>query len=444
MAHAAAVAMQADETRARDAIYRKVAWRLMPFILLCYIANYIDRTNIGLAQLHLRSDLGFTEVTYGIGVGLFFVGFILFEIPSNMLLDRIGARKTLLRIMVGWGAVSAATMFVRTPAEFYLARMLLGMAEAGFFPGILLYLTYWFPSARRTRMTALFFLGLPLSGIVGSPLSGWIMHAFAGVYGLKSWQWLFLLEGVPSVLLGIAAFVYLQDRPTDAPWLSAEEKATIAADLASEQSAKARESHPSRLAFVQALRDPRVYVLGLVGCGTYTLANAVSFWSPLLISASGVKDVLNVGLLAGIPPLVGVLAMLVVGWHSDKTLERRWHAACAEFAAAASLVALSMMVGNPYVTVALITVMTAAHYCGLTVFWSVPSVYLSERTKAAGIAMVTAMGSTAAALTPAMLGWIKVHTGSLSLGLQISAGIITLAGIVLLVGIPARVLRESH
>ena len=156
------------------------------------------------------------------------------------------------------------------------------------------------------------------------------------------------------------------------------------------------------------------------------------------------KDVLNVGLLAGIPPLVGVLAMLVVGWHSDKTLERRWHAACAEFAAAASLVALSMMVGNPYVTVALITVMTAAHYCGLTVFWSVPSVYLSERTKAAGIAMVTAMGSTAAALTPAMLGWIKVHTGSLSLGLQISAGIITLAGIVLLVGIPARVLRESH
>jgi len=238
MAQAALETAIAAAAGTRDATYRKVAWRLMPFILLCYVANYIDRTNIGIAQIHLRTDLGFTEDVYGIGVGLFFVGFILFEIPSNMLLQRIGARKTLLRIMVGWGVVSAATMFVRTPFEFYTARVLLGMAEAGFFPGVLLYLTYWFPSTRRTRMTALFFLGLPLSGIVGAPLSGWIMHAFAEVQGLKSWQWLFLLEGIPSILLGLAAFAYLQDRPADATWLTAGEKATIAADLAREQAAK--------------------------------------------------------------------------------------------------------------------------------------------------------------------------------------------------------------
>ena len=213
----------AVQPTAADATYRKVAWRLMPLILLCYVANYIDRTNIGIAQLVLRTDLGFSAQVYGIGVGLFFVGFVLFEIPSNILLDRIGARRTLLRIMVGWGAVSALTMFVRTPVEFYVARILLGMAEAGFFPGILLYLTYWFPSARRTRMTAVFFLGLPLSGIVGAPLSGWILHAFAGVGGLRGWQWLFMLEGIPSVLLGIAVFFLLQDRPADAAWLTADD-----------------------------------------------------------------------------------------------------------------------------------------------------------------------------------------------------------------------------
>jgi D-galactonate transporter len=446
VAQAAALDGAVGVGAAADATYRRVAWRLMPFILLCYVANYIDRTNIGIAQLSLRTDLGFSDQVYGIGVGLFFIGFILFEVPSNMLLDRIGARKTLLRIMVAWGAVSAATMFVRTPAEFYAARILLGMAEAGFFPGILLYLTYWFPSARRTRMTALFFLGLPLSGIIGSPLSGWIIHTFADVQGLRGWQWLFLLEGIPSILLGVCAMFVLQDRPADAAWLTPDEKALLAADLVAEQAAKAGQAgaHGHSGALLQALRDPRVYVLGLVGCGTYTLANAVSFWSPLIINASGVKDVLDVGLLSGIPPLVGVAAMLIVGWHSDKTLERRWHAACAEFVAAGALVALSLTIGRPYLTVALIAVMTAAHYCGLTVFWSVPSVYLSDRAKAGGIALVTAMGSTAAALTPALLGWIRVETGSLSLGLQISAAITTTAGIVLLAGVPARALRERR
>ena len=439
---AMALAGSVDAAAAKDAIYRKIAWRLMPFILLAYVANYIDRTNIGIAQLALRTDLGFSDQVYGIGVGLFFVGFIVFEVPSNILLHRIGARKTLLRIMVGWGLISALTMFVRTPTQFYGARILLGMAEAGFFPGILLYLTYWFPSARRTRMTALFFLGLPLSGIIGSPLSGWIMHTFVDVGGLRNWQWLFLLEGIPSIVLGVAAFFLLKDRPEDAPWLSADEKAIVAADLAAEQAGKTVKHEGGSV--LQALRDPRVYILGLVGCGTYTLANAVSFWSPLLINASGVKNVLDVGLLAAIAPFVGVLAMLVVGWHSDLTLERRWHAACALFCASAALIGLSLTVGSPYITVLLITVMTAGHYCGLTVFWSVPSVYLSDRAKAGGIAAVTAMGSTAAALTPALLGWIRTETGSLSLGLQISAAIITCAALVLLIGIPAKALRERH
>jgi MFS family permease len=421
-------------------VYGKVAWRLMPFILLCYMANYIDRTNVGIAQIHLRTDLGFSDQIYGFGVGLFFVGFILFEIPSNILLERIGARKTLLRIMTCWGVVSSGTMFVHTPMEFYAARLLLGMAEAGFFPGILLYLTYWFPSGRRTRMTALFLLGIPVAGIVGGPLSGWIMHAFGGVLGLKSWQWLFLLEGIPAIALGLGSFFVLQDRPSEAAWLTAAEKELIASELAQEQAAKTH--HVGADSLLYALRDPRVYVLGLVACGSYTLSNAVSFWSPLMINASGVKNVLNVGLLSGIPPLAGVIVMLVVGWHSDKTLERRWHAACSELVAAGALVALSFTIGKPYLTVALIAVMTAAFYSGLTVFWSVPSIYLSDRAKAGGIAVVTAMGSAAAALSPALLGWIRVRTGSLSLGLQISAAIISLGAVLLVVGIPARLIRE--
>ena len=421
-------------------VYGKVAWRLMPFTLLCYMANYIDRTNVGIAQIHLRTDLGFSDQIYGIGVGLFFVGFILFEIPSNILLDRIGARKTLLRIMTCWGLVSSCTMFVRTPLEFYAARLLLGMAEAGFFPGILLYLTYWFPSGRRTRMTALFLLGIPAAGTVGGPLSGWIMHAFGGLHGLKSWQWLFLLEGVPSIVLGLASYFLLPDKPADAGWLSDAERKLIVEDLAQEQAVKTHAAGADAL--LSALRDPRVYVLGLVACGSYTLSNAVSFWSPLMINASGVKNVLSVGLLSGIPPLVGVVVMLAVGWSSDRTLERRWHAACSQLAAAAALVALSFTIGKPYLTVALIAVMTAGFYSGLTVFWSVPSIYLSEKARAGGIAVVTAIGSVAAALSPALLGWIRVHTGSLSLGLQISAAIISLGAVVLLAGIPARVLRE--
>jgi D-galactonate transporter len=434
----------ADIGAVRDRTYRKVAWRIMPLIMLCYVANYIDRTNIGIAQIHMRTDLGFTDEVYGIGVGLFFVGFILFEVPSNVMLARIGARLTLLRIMVAWGLMTSLTMFVRTPHEFYAARILLGMAEAGFFPGVLLYLTYWFPSARRTRITAFFFLGLPISGIVGSPLSGWIMRTFDDVAGLHSWQWLFVLEGVPAVILGIVAFLWLQDKPAEAKWLTDDERAVIEADLAEERRQKDSAKSGAGSGLLGALKDPRVFVLGLIGCGTYTLANAVSFWSPLLINASGVKEVLDIGLLAGIAPVLGIVVMILVGMHSDKTLERRWHAAACELVGAASLVALSFSIGQPVMTVVLIAIMTAAHYSGLTVFWSIPSVYLSDRVKASGIAISTAMGSFAAATTPMMLGYIRTTTGSLSLGLQISAGIIAIASIVLLVGIPASALREKR
>ncbi|MFE7422076.1 MFS transporter [Rhodococcus sp. NPDC057529] len=430
----------------RDGLYRKIALRVMPLLVICYIVSFIDRTNIGIAQVGLERDLGFSAAVYGLGVGLFFVGFILFEVPSNALLQRIGARATMTRIMVSWGAVTIATMFVWDETSFYVMRFLLGVTEAGFFPGALFYLAQWFPSARRTRMTATFFIGVPISGIIGSAVSGAIMSSFTGVGGLADWQWLFLIEGIPPILLAAAVWFCLADRPADAKWLTDDEKAIVEGDLAADDARKRgtdedAEGHDGLFA---ALRDPRVLILGLCACGAYTLANAVSFWTPRIINNAGVDNVLNLGLFSAIPPLAGIIVMQIVGRHSDRTLERRWHAAGSWFVASAGLVALSFVTNNPQMVVILLAVVAAAHYSGLTVFYSIPSIYLSGRGTATGIALVTTMGSFAAALSPALLGFIQEHTGSLSLGLQISAALVVIAGAVLLVGIPAHALKEKR
>ncbi|MBN6038096.1 MFS transporter [Amycolatopsis sp. 195334CR] len=417
----------------------------MPLLVICYVVSFIDRTNIGIAQQGLKRDLGFGPAVYGLGVTLFFVGFILFEVPSNALLARIGARKTLVRIMASWGLVTVATMFVRDEFTFYLARFLLGVTEAGFFPGALYLLSRWFPSARRTRMTAVFFIGVPVSGVLGSLVSGWIMHTFGGVAGLADWQWLFLLEGVPPILLAVLVLFFLADEPEQAKWLTPAQKAAVRADLEADRRRKGDvaegEAHGGLLL---ALRDTKVWILGLCACGAYTLANAVSYWTPRIIADAGVGDVLNLGLFSAIPPLLGIVVMLVVGRHSDRTLERRWHAATSWIVAAFAMLALSVSGGNVVVVILLLAIMAAAHYSGLTVFYSIPSIYLSDRAAATGIAVVTSMGSFAAAASPSLLGFIQSATGSLSLGLQISAGIVLLAVVLLLTGVKAADLKEDR
>jgi MFS family permease len=411
--------------------------------VVCYVVSFIDRTNIGIAQQGLKRDLGFGSAVYGLGVTLFFVGFILFEVPSNALLAKIGARKTLVRIMATWGVVTIVTLFVRDETTFYVARFLLGVAEAGFFPGALYLLSRWFPSARRTRMTAVFFIGVPVSGVLGSLVSGWIMHALGGVAGLADWQWLFLIEGVPPILLAVLVAFFLVDEPEQAKWLSPAQKALVRADLETERLSK-EEPAVRHGGMLSALRDPKVWILGLCACGAYTLANAVSYWTPRIIAEAGVGDVLNLGFFSAIPPLLGIVVMLVVGRHSDRTLERRRHAAVSWLVAAAAMLALAFSGGSVLVVVVLLAVMAAAHYSGLTVFYSIPSIYLSERAAATGIAVVTSMGSFAAAASPSLLGFIQASTGSLSLGLVISAGIVLLAVVVLLVGVKAKDLKENH
>ena len=427
----------------RASTYRTIALRVMPLLVICYVVSFIDRTNIGIAQQGLQRDLGFGSAVYGLGVTLFFVGFILFEVPSNALLARIGARKTLARIMATWGVVTVVTMFVRDETTFYVARFLLGVAEAGFFPGALYLLSRWFPSARRTRMTAVFFIGVPVSGVLGSVVSGWIMHTLGGVGGLADWQWLFLIEGIPPILLALVVAFFLADEPEQAKWLTPAQKAAVRADLEADRASKGKAPvHEGGLR--SALRDPKVWILGLCACGAYTLANAVSYWTPRIIAEAGVGDVLNLGLFSAIPPLLGIIVMLVVGRHSDRTLERRWHAAVSWIVAALAMLALAFSGGNVVVVILLLAVMAAAHYSGLTVFYSIPSIYLSERAAATGIAVVTSMGSFAAAASPSLLGFIREATGSLSLGLVISAGIVLLAVLVLLIGVKSGDLKEKH
>ncbi|MEU4654056.1 MFS transporter [Streptomyces sp. NPDC023723] len=438
----------ADTSRVdRAATYRTIAWRVMPLLVICYVVSFIDRTNIGIAQQGLERDLGFGSAVYGLGVTLFFVGFILFEVPSSALLARLGARKTLIRIMASWGVVTIATSLVHNEITFYVARFLLGAAEAGFFPGALYFLSRWFPSARRTRMTAVFFAGVPVSGVLGSLMSGAIMKAFDGSAGLADWQWLFIVEGVPPLLLAGAVLLWLVDEPEQARWLTPAQRAAVRADLDADQRRKEAAGDPAgpgHGGLFLALRDPKVWIIGLCACGAYTLANAVSFWTPRIIAEAGVGDVLDLGFFSALPPLLGIVVMMIVGRHSDRTLERRWHAALSWTVAALAMVALSVAGHDVALVVVLLAVMAAAHYSGLTVFYSIPSIYLGERAAATGIALVTSMGSFAAAASPSLLGFIQDRTGSLSLGLRISAGIVLLAVVLLLAGVKASDLREQR
>jgi len=421
-----------------DQTYRKVLWRLLPFLMVCYIFNFIERTNIGIGKLQFMEDLHLPETVYGWGVSIFFVGYVLFEVPSNLMLHRVGARATLLRIMVLWGLVSAGMMFVTGPGSLYVARFLLGAAEAGFVPGVFLYLTYWFPANRRARITSLFYLALPLSVLIGSPLAGWIMKTFDGYGGMRGWQWLFVLEGIPSIILGVTAYFYLQDKPERAHWLTADEKGAIAGAIASEERRKG-EGH-STGGLGQVLRDPRLYLLGLVSFASYAVSNMNNYWAPTLIRNSGVKDVLFVGLLGALPPIFGAVVMVLNSRHSDRTLERRWHAAIPLLLAGVAIGLLPAFRDNTVMAIVLIAVLAAGHYATLAVFWTIPSDYLPKTSVAAGIAFVSTIGALGAFVAPNVLTWTATLTGSRSLGFYLTSGFIIAGSLVLLVAMPARLL----
>src|SRR5579872_7187394 len=340
-----AIAGGDDEHR----LYRKVIYRIIPFIFVCYVLNYIDRVNVSFAKLQFQGDLQLGDASYGLGVGLFYVGYILFEVPSNLLLQRIGARKTIMRIMCLWGMTSMAMALVSNPLQFYLVRILLGAAEAGFFPGVILYLTLWFPDRMRGRIMSYFILAIAVSGMVGGPASGVIMQRLGGLLGLKNWQWLFVIEGMLPIAMGIVAFFVLDDRPRDASWLSGREKDLLLANLEAEGRSDARSG---TRAFLSALRRPMLWVASF-GYFSVTWAGMVlNFWAPTIIQRAGVSNLLHIGLLSAVPYTIGALGMLALCNHSDRRLERRWHFFAAVIAAGCAAIAVAYSLWSSALAVA--------------------------------------------------------------------------------------------
>ena len=432
-----------SDTSARDleanAVYRKVLWRIMPFLMLCYIVAFIDRANIGFAKLHFVTDLGFNDAIYGIGAGIFYVGYILFEVPSNMVLHKNGVRQTLLRIMVLWGLFSAGMAFMQTSTHFYVMRFLLGAAEAGMFPGMLLYLTYWVPLNRRARFNALFTASIPLAGMLGGPLSGWLMHTFEGVAGMKGWQWMFIIEGLPACALGLVAYFYLQDGPASAKWLTPAQKNIITEDLAKSVSVKKNGGEHS---YMDAIRDPKLYWLSGMGIAVLVSTGGVFFWLPTIIRKSGIDNVMTIGILSVIPFLIALIVQYLNARHSDRTGERRWHVAIPAFCAAIGWASLPSVQGNVPLSLLMLTLATAGTL-GLTgPFWTLPSSFLSGKAAAGGIALLSTFAGLGSVFSPMLVGWLSSTTGSLAMGQYYFAALMLFGAVTLLIGVKPEALLK--
>jgi MFS transporter, ACS family, tartrate transporter len=418
-------------------VLSKLTRRLLPFLFVLYIVNYLDRINVGFAALEMRGQLGFSDKVYGLGAGIFFAGYFFFQVPSNLALARVGARKWIAVIMVLWGTVSASMIFVTSPRSFYVLRFLLGVTEAGFFPGIILYLRRWFPSAARARAVALFMMASPIAGVVGGPISG----ALLGVRGahLAGWQWLFLIEGLPAVLLGGVVLAYLTDSPEIAPWLTEEERAWLTGQLAREQDA-----HPeaSRRQVFAAFTQAKVWLLVLVYLGDTTCTYGVGLWLPSLIrSVSGLSNWL-IGLLSSIPYVVTAFAMVLVGIHSDRTRERRWHLAGCAFVGSCGLTGAAFS-SSTTATIIFLSMALLASYSLLGPFWATSTELLSDTSAIAGIALINSFGNLGGFLGPYTIGLVRTWTGSFRGGLLAVATLLGISGVMALLVFSAGLHRRA-
>ena len=404
-------------------LYSRITWRLIPLLFICYIIAYVDRINVGFAKMQLQDVLGVDPAifgsVYGLGAGLFFIGYFLFEVPSNLILQRVGARIWIARIMIVWGIISAMMMFIRSTTSFYIVRFLLGIAEAGFYPGVILYLTYWFPDKERAHTVALFATGTVIAGIVGSPLSGAILEMH-GLGGLEGWQWLFLLEGIPAVLLGLVVIFVLPDRPGKARWLSDSEKTWIQERL-DEETEKSRGHAHFRLS--KAFTSGKIWLLSfiyfLLTVGIY----GYEMWLPSIIKDFSGLSYSLVGIINAIPYVAAIAAMLVIGYHSDKTGERRWHVAVAAFAAAAGF-GLSALLALMAALMGLKSAMGP--------FWALSTTFLSGTAAAGGIALINSVGNLGGFVGPTLVGVISDKTGSIEMSLWILGAALLLMGILIL------------
>ncbi len=408
-------------------VYKKVAWRLVPFLCICYLAAYLDRVNVGFAKLQMLNDLSFSNTVYGIGAGIFFLGYVLFEVPSNILMHKVGARIWIARIMFSWGLIGAAMAFVKTPTQFYVLRFLLGVAEAGFIPGVLLYLTYWFPAAWRGRIIALFLAAIPMSNIIGGPLSGWILTTMNGVAEMRGWQWLFIVETIPSVLLGFVVLRFLDDRVENALWLTEDEKARIKQDIDKEANQSAL-----HVSVMDAMKSARVWLLGVAYFCVASSIYISSFWMPTLIKQLGIDNPIQIGWLTTIPYVVAIVAMILVNMSADKRAERRWHTAIPCFVAALGLI----ISGTPGLGIAItmlgLTLAAAGASTSQASFWSLPPMFLTGAAAAAGIALVNSLGNIAGMASTGLVGWMTDLTGSPNSALYLFAVFALIGGLMVL------------
>jgi ACS family tartrate transporter-like MFS transporter len=407
---------------------RKLTLRIVPFIMLLYFIAYLDRVNIGFAALTMNADIGLSNAAFGLGAGIFFIGYFLFEVPSNLILHRVGARRWIARIMFTWGLVSMAMALVRDETSFYVLRFLLGAAEAGFFPGIVLYLSYWFPARHRAGITAMFMAAVPVSTAIGSPLSGALLE-LDGLLSLKGWQWMFLVEGLPAVVLAFVVLRFLTDRPAEADWLEPVEREWLVAEMAKE--AVSSESDHSWRAALVTLRDPRVLALGLVYFGTSAGLYTLGIWSPQMIAQFGTTPLMT-GLLNAVPPIFAIVAMILWARHSDRTRERTWHVVLACMAAAVGLVLAAGATSLAGVIAALVLINVGISSCKPPL-WSLPTLFLGGAGAAAGIAAINAIGNLGGFVGPALIGWVRETTGSFSGGLFAVAGLLAFSSILVLI-----------
>lgn len=412
-----------------DALYGRVTARLLTLFFLCFLAAYLDRVNIGLAKLQMLDALGFSDRVYGLGAGLFFVGYIALEIPSNLVLEKVGAKVWIARVMITWGALSGATLLVQTPLQFYIVRFLLGAAEAGFVPGVLLYLSQWFPYERRARIVALFMIGIPISSLVGNPISGWLMNVMDGVHGLGGWQWLFLIEALPPVILGVFVLLWLPNSIDQTTWLSIEEKQILLDHL---------DSHP-HVETISSLKhvfiDRRLWILGLVDACIMIGVYATSFWLPSILRDTGLRDPFAIGLWMAPPNAAAVLSMLWCGRSSDRARERRLHMAVPCLVAGCGLFVIALTPHTTLATVVLFSLINAGAAATIPVIWTLPPTFLKGTGAAAGIAMITSLANLGGFIGTYLLGWLNDEFHSQRVGM-VGFGMCMLVGCALALAYP--------
>ncbi|WP_158852112.1 MFS transporter [Saccharothrix deserti] len=412
---------------------RKAVIRLVPFLGLLYLLNYLDRVNVGFAALTMNADLGISAAAYGLGAGLFFVGYFFFEVPSNIVLHRVGARIWIARIMVTWGIVASATAFIQGEVSFYVVRVLLGVAEAGFFPGIILYLTYWFPRAQRAKIVALFFLAVPLSSVIGSPISTLLIQHGDGVLGFDAgWRFMFFVEGLPSILLGVAVFFFLPNRPRDAKWLTADQRVALQSTIDAEDAQEVGGEVSTR----SALTNPRVLALSVVYFGIVFGLYVLAFFLPQVIKGFQEQfrttfSIVEIGLVTAVPYAFAALAMVLWARHSDRTGERAGHVAIAAFTGAVAIAA-ALYLNSPLLVMVAVTVCAIGVFAAIPVFWQLPNSFLVGVGAAAGIGLINSFGNLAGFAGPYLAGWLQGVTGNFRAGMWVVAAFMAAAGVIAL------------